>query len=208
MLVQDGVLKLIENKKTRTFSKGEDSMVNFYRQMDELCGNKWCSLEERIHTILDETENMHRKGPNMQRVIEENRDIPPTIEKQVALMYQHLWKPSMTSTERPQEKERGCCDSNEEEYREEDELRLFSCFKHTNGTKLSSHLWFFEGFCRYLEPEFIVLLDIGTVPDKEAIASLIRGLESDKSGKVGGVTGMMMVDRSFESQESEGTEDK
>ena len=34
-----------------------------------------------------------------------------------------------------------------------------------NGKKLSSHLWFFEGFCRYLQPEFVVLLDVGTTPD-------------------------------------------
>ena len=44
-------------------------------------------------------------------------------------------------------------------------LKLLSCFKHLNGTKLSSHLWFFEGFCRFLEPKFIVLLDVGTQPD-------------------------------------------
>lgn len=54
-------------------------------------------------------------------------------------------------------------------------LKIFSCFKHLNGTKLSSHLWFFEGFCRYLDPRFIVLLDVGTQPDSNGIVNLIRG---------------------------------
>lgn len=43
-------------------------------------------------------------------------------------------------------------------------LNIFTCFKHMNGKKLHSHLWFFEGFCRYLVPEFVVLLDVGTTP--------------------------------------------
>ena len=73
--------------------------------------------------------------------VSRNRDFPPCIEKNVALVYQNLWKPSKTHFG-----ERGRdLDSTEK-------LRVFSCFKHTNGTKLSSHLWFFEGFCRYLKP--------------------------------------------------------
>ena len=72
-------------------------------------------------------------------------------------------------------------------------------FKHLNGTKLSSHLWFFEGFCRYLNPEFIVLLDVGTVPADDAIPNLLRGFHEKD---VGGVTGMMSVDRNFQSQEN------
>lgn len=77
-------------------------------------------------------------------------------------------------------------------------LKIFSCFKHLNGTKLSSHLWFFEGFCRYLDPEFIVLLDVGTKPDTEGVVNLIRGFV-DKD--VGGVTGLMSVDSQFPSLE-------
>lgn len=79
-------------------------------------------------------------------------------------------------------------------------LKLFSCFKHTNGTKLSSHLWFFEGFCRYLKPEFVILLDVGTKPEKNAIANLLKGFTDDD---VGGVTGFMTVDSAMKSQESD-----
>ena len=70
-----------------------------------------------------------------------NRDFPPSIEKNIAMVYQNLWKPSKTNFDRETQPR----DSIEK-------LRVFSCFKHTNGTKLSSHLWFFEGFCRYLKP--------------------------------------------------------
>lgn len=78
-------------------------------------------------------------------------------------------------------------------------LKIFSCFKHLNGTKLSSHLWFFEGFCRYLDPEFIVLLDVGTKPEDKGVVNLIRGFQGDKN--VGGVTGLMSVDANFPSEE-------
>jgi chitin synthase len=76
-------------------------------------------------------------------------------------------------------------------------LKLFSCFKHTNGTKLSSHLWFFEGFCRYLSPEYVILFDVGTKAEKTAIGNLLRGFtDSD----VGGCTGFMTVDNDILSQ--------
>lgn len=39
-------------------------------------------------------ENLSRKG--MDRNIAENRDFPVSIEKNIALLYQNLWKPSMT----------------------------------------------------------------------------------------------------------------
>lgn len=77
-------------------------------------------------------------------------------------------------------------------------LKIFSCFKHLNGTKLSSHLWFFEGFCRYLDPEYIYLLDVGTKPEDKGVVNLLKGF-IDKD--VGGVTGLMSVDANFPSEE-------
>ena len=67
-----------------------------------------------------------------------------------------------------------------------------------NGTKLSSHLWFFEGFCRYLNPEYIVLLDVGTKPDDKGVVNLLKGFTDND---VGGVTGLMSVDSEFPSLE-------
>lgn len=82
-------------------------------------------------------------------------------------------------------------------------LKLFSCFKHLNGTKLSSHLWFFEGFCRFLDPKYIVLLDVGTQPNKNGVANLIKGFrnhDGTDNMDVGGVTGLMSVDSNFPSE--------
>lgn len=42
VLMQDGILKLVENKLTRTYAKGDDSMVHFFRKLDELEGKQRC----------------------------------------------------------------------------------------------------------------------------------------------------------------------
>lgn len=75
---------------------------------------------------------------------------------------------------------------------------MFFIFKHLNGKKLSSHAWFFEGFCRYLSPEFCVLLDVGTVPDKQGIANFVKALRSDIN--IGGVSGFMNIDANLVSE--------
>jgi len=51
-----------------------------------------------------------------------NCDFPPSIEKNLSFLYQNLWSPNPT---------------------DEVKLKIMTCFKHTNATKLSSHLWFF-----------------------------------------------------------------
>lgn len=45
VLVQDGILKLIDNRKRRTLARGKDSMVDFYRRLDINLGKKKCNLE-------------------------------------------------------------------------------------------------------------------------------------------------------------------
>lgn len=82
-------------------------------------------------------------GSNVSR----NKDFPPSIEKNIALVYQNLWYPEKTKCMETKDKPMVSTGSPNRHC-----LRLFSCFKHSNGTKLSSHLWFFEGFCRYLKP--------------------------------------------------------
>ena len=68
-------------------------------------------------------------------------------------------------------------------------------------------MWFFEGFCRYLQPEFIVLLDVGTTPayyekdGYDGLSNLIRGFY--KGNNIGGVTGLMSIDSEFPSLEGD-----
>lgn len=64
-----------------------------------------------------------------------NRDFPPSIEKNIALVYQNIWHPEKTNF--------SGAPTNQKKVDFNECLRLFSCFKHSNGTKLSSHLWFF-----------------------------------------------------------------
>ena len=61
--------------------------------------------------------------------------------------------------------------------------------KHLNGRKLSSHMWFFEGFCRLLKPKYCALIDVGTVPDKMGLVNYYLPMENDS--KIGGVSGFM-----------------
>ena len=44
------------------------------------------------------------------------------------------------------------------------EVNFITAVKHLNNKNIDSHLYFFRGFCEYLEPEFCMLVDIGTKP--------------------------------------------
>jgi chitin synthase len=46
--------------------------------------------------------------------------------------------------------------------------------KQRNDGKINSHKWFFQGICKYLKPEFTLMLDIGTRPGDYAIAKLFK----------------------------------
>ncbi len=45
VLIQDGILKLVADRKARTYAKGKNSMVEFYRELDRLDGKPRCDLE-------------------------------------------------------------------------------------------------------------------------------------------------------------------
>ena len=66
---------------------------------------------------------------------------------------------------------------------------LVVCIKAQNGGKLSSHLWFFLGFCEYFVPDYVALVDAGTVLDKNAFVEFYIELAANKH--VGGVAGFM-----------------
>ena len=138
MIIQDGILKLVNDRKKRTYAKGKNSMVEFYRELDRLEGKPRCDLEERINLVLEEIDNFEKKGLGAQ--IKQNNDFPPTIEKNISLLYQNLWRPEFTDDEA---RLREQLQPPEVRARPKKYLKLFSCFKHLNGTKLSSHLWFF-----------------------------------------------------------------
>ena len=48
-------------------------------------------------------------------------------------------------------------------------INFMFCIKQRNDGKINSHKWFFQGVCKYLKPDYALLLDIGTRPDSYAI---------------------------------------
>ena len=44
--------------------------------------------------VLEEIDNFEKAGLGGQ--VKQNNDFPPTIEKNISLLYQNLWRPSYT----------------------------------------------------------------------------------------------------------------
>ncbi|KAJ5266492.1 Chitin synthase C [Penicillium angulare] len=51
-------------------------------------------------------------------------------------------------------------------------VQMILCMKQNTSNKINSHRWIFNGFCRMLNPEVVVLLDAGTKPSKRALLGL------------------------------------
>ncbi len=73
-------------------------------------------------------------------------------------------------------------------------INFIFAIKHNNGGKLNSHLFFFRGFCSYLEPEYATLIDIGTEVKNGAIDKLMKHMNSHPD--CGGACGEIEVDTS------------
>jgi len=70
-------------------------------------------------------------------------------------------------------------------------MNLFVCVKYRNAGKLSSHNWFFNGFCKELNPKYSILLDVGLKPAPDALYKMYYHLKNNP--KVGGVCGFMKL---------------
>lgn len=88
VIIQDGILKLVTDRLHRKMS----SSVKFFEQIDYLSGKSECKLISRINGILDEIDELERNQLNS--FVEKNNGLPPTVPKNVSLLYQFEWKPS------------------------------------------------------------------------------------------------------------------
>ncbi|KAF0686055.1 Aste57867_22117 [Aphanomyces stellatus] len=70
-------------------------------------------------------------------------------------------------------------------------LQAVFALKEANAGKLNSHLWFFNAFCNQVDPDYNLLLDVGTLPTKSAFYKLLSTLEMKSD--VGGVCGEIAV---------------
>jgi len=71
-------------------------------------------------------------------------------------------------------------------------INFIFAIKHKNDGKINSHKWFFQGICKYLKPEFTLMLDIGTRPDDYAITKLYKYMVQNEN--CGGCCGEIEVD--------------
>ena len=76
-------------------------------------------------------------------------------------------------------------------------INFMFAIKHRNDGKINSHKWFFQGFCKYLKPEYCLMLDIGTKPTEYALCKLYRHMVLEK--QCGGCCGEIEVDLNNES---------
>lgn len=71
-------------------------------------------------------------------------------------------------------------------------VQVLFCLKEKNQKKINSHRWLFNAFCPVLDPNVIVLLDVGTKPDNHAIYNLWKAFDRDSNvaGAAGEITAM------------------
>jgi chitin synthase len=60
-------------------------------------------------------------------------------------------------------------------------LNLIWAVKQENKKKLNTHLWFFGGFCQYIKPKYVMLLDVGTRPHPNALFKLYECMKLDRN---------------------------
>lgn len=66
-------------------------------------------------------------------------------------------------------------------------VQVLFCLKEQNQKKINSHRWLFNAFCPVLDPNVVVLLDVGTKPDNHAVYNLWKAF--DKDSNVAGAAG-------------------
>lgn len=66
-------------------------------------------------------------------------------------------------------------------------VQVIFCLKEKNAKKINSHRWFFNAFCKTLNPNICVMLDVGTRPGTKSIYHLWKAFDADSN--IGGACG-------------------
>ncbi|KAH3685749.1 hypothetical protein WICPIJ_003268 [Wickerhamomyces pijperi] len=66
-------------------------------------------------------------------------------------------------------------------------VQVLFCLKENNQKKINSHRWLFNAFCKSLDPNVVVLLDVGTKPNIPAFYHMWKAFDRDSN--VAGVAG-------------------
>lgn len=178
VVIFDGILKM------------DESMRTYFSTLDqELLLNPALSIESRLMEIKKSSDAYMKaaeKSPleyqKRKKEVAQGSYLGPSIPKRTSICYQiQLGVGDFTE----------CSLIRRPEYLHLAKLNIFLCVKMVNKQKLSSHLWFFQGFCKTFQPEYCCLVDCGTKPEKKGLWNFFRALETDK--QVGGVCGYMGV---------------
>ncbi|KAH3674895.1 hypothetical protein WICMUC_002968 [Wickerhamomyces mucosus] len=60
-------------------------------------------------------------------------------------------------------------------------VQVLFCLKEQNQKKINSHRWLFNAFCPVLDPNVVVLLDVGTKPNTTALYHLWKAFDRDSN---------------------------
>ena len=77
----------------------------------------------------------------------------------------------------------------------EHRLNVIHCVKFVNRQKLNSHLWFFQGFCKGIQPKYCFIMDAGLQIDEKSLRLFFEAFEYDE--KIGGLCGFMRARRAL-----------
>ena len=181
VILSDGILKM------------DESVVNFLRELDKQMGYPSLTVDTKLADIkrgcdayIEEAKGDLEKTKR-QGEVKDGNHLPKNVPKKTALCYQIRFSAKdFAETHMISNK-----------YFEE-KLNIFFAIKILNKGKLSSHLWFFQGFCKTFNPDYCTVIDCGTKPERTGVFNFFRALEADKS--VGGVCGYMgvRIDTSFQ----------
>ncbi|KAJ6151499.1 Chitin synthase C [Penicillium chermesinum] len=70
---------------------------------------------------------------------------------------------------------------NEDEASNLPPVQMILCLKQQSSSKINSHRWIFNGLCRMLTPEIVILLDAGTKPGRQSFLSLWQAFFNDEN---------------------------
>ena len=73
-------------------------------------------------------------------------------------------------------------------------LNLIFCIKQLTKRKLNTHRWLLEGFCKVINPEFLIFLDAGIQPSRRALFKLCKAMIYDT--RIAGCCGEIIPIRS------------
>lgn len=160
------------------------SMLAYFKELDKEIGSSSLTIESRLTRTNEEIAKYVGEAKSevekMKRTEETSNTsyFPGSIPKKTSICYQTR----KTAKDFPHTTLIGSRYENIK-------MNIFYNVKMTNNGKLSSHMWFFQGFCKLFNPEYCTILECGTRPSQKGLFNFFRALESDKN--LGGVCGYL-----------------